>query len=110
VSTTFNALPFVGDNQFTNNTIVRGGGMHYGQQIGALRFFADTQPVTNVTVTNTEVKDLTYLGIQFDGAQTYSNTIVQTATVEGQGTIGIWATSQVYISAKSAPCFGESGT
>ncbi len=95
ISTTFSPLPLTGTTAVLRNTLTRAGGPHYGQQYGALRFFADAQPLGGtVNVSDLEIADPTFAGIQFAGTNTTSGVTLDDVTVTNYQTQGIWITSE----------------
>lgn len=94
VSTTFSALPFGGANTMARNSLIRAGGPHYGQEFGALRLFADSKPVNNVTISDTLIDSSTYSGLHFGGGQAMSAVVIDKLTIKDSGTQGIWITSE----------------
>lgn len=94
VSTTFSALPFGGANLMARNSLIRAGGPHYGQEFGALRLFADSKPVTAVTISDTLIDASTYSGLHFGGGQNMSNVVIDKLSIKNSGTQGIWVTSE----------------
>jgi hypothetical protein len=93
LSTSFSANSTQGTIIAARNTLTRAGGPHYGQQYGALRFFADASPLQNIQVSDIEIDDPTFSGIQFDGSQLQSNITIDQVVVENPGTVGIFVTS-----------------
>jgi hypothetical protein len=108
VSTTFGALPFDGTTLVQRNTIVRGGGPHYGQEFAALRFFADQAPVSGIQVEDVLIDAPTFSGIQFSGSQLVSGVTLNRITIRDYTTNGIWITSEAHGST-SASDVGVSG-
>jgi hypothetical protein len=100
ISTTFSAIPFSGTTTFQRNTLTRAGGMHYNnQEFGALRFMADTQPITNVVVKDTTIESPTYSGIQFGGSQNVSGVSIDGVAISDYGDTGIRINSESHGSA-----------
>ncbi|HEX4457579.1 MAG TPA: glycosyl hydrolase family 28-related protein, partial [Polyangia bacterium] len=95
VSTTFSPLPLTGTTSVQRNTLARDGGFHFNQQYGAIKFFADTQPLGGtITVKNIDITDPTYAGIHFGGSQQQSGITLDTVTVTNYTTQGIWVASE----------------
>ncbi len=100
ISTTFSAIPFTGMTTAQRNTLTRAGGMHYNnQEFGALRFMADTQPISNVTVKDLTILSPTFSGIQFGGSQNVSGVTIDNVTVSNYGKSGIRINSESHGSA-----------
>lgn len=101
VATTFTAIAFDGATQITRNTLTRAGGPHYGQQFGALRLFADTQPVSGIAISDMKIDAPTFSGIHFGGAQQINHVTFNGVTVDASGSQGIWITSEAHGSAEA---------
>jgi hypothetical protein len=100
ISTTFSAIPFTGTTTAARNTLTRAGGMHYNnQEFGALRFMADTQPITNVNVSDIAIESPTYSGIQFGGSENVSSVNIDGVTISDYGDSGIRINSESHGSA-----------
>jgi hypothetical protein len=88
----FNVIPFAGTNTIAHNTLTRAGGWHgtndYAGE-GALMFFADSKPITNVTVDDMLIDSPVLAGIQFSGGQNVSNVTLSHVTVQSYGAEGI---------------------
>jgi hypothetical protein len=94
IATSAGPLPFSGTLTVERNSLVRAGGPHYGQEIGALRIFADQLPISGVHVGNMLIDEPTFSGIQFAGAQQSTAIALQTIEVRNPGTVGIAITSE----------------
>ncbi|MDI3421628.1 glycosyl hydrolase family 28-related protein [Streptomyces luteolus] len=67
LATDHDPLPFSGTTRITNNRLDRTGGKFWGesQEFGAITLFAAGQDIPGVTISDTEIHDSTYDGIQF---------------------------------------------
>ncbi len=103
ISTTFSAMPFTGMTTAQRNTLTRAGGMHYNnQEFGALRFMADTQSISNVTVKDLIIDNPTFSGIQFGGSHNVSGVTIDNVTVSNYGKSGIRINSESHGSAMAS--------
>lgn len=89
----FNVIPFSGNNVIAHNTLTRAGGWHgpnydYAGE-GALLFFADSKPITNIVVDDMLIDRPILAGIQFSGGQNVSNVKLNNITVKDYGAEGI---------------------
>jgi hypothetical protein len=94
IATSAGSLPFGGTLTAERNTLVRAGGPHYGQEIGALRIFADQLPISGVQVLTMLIEEPTFSGIQFAGAQPSTAIVLRAIEVKNPGTVGISITSE----------------
>ena len=69
VATDHDPLPFSGTTRLAGNGLFRTGGAFWGeaQQFGAITLFSKTSDVSGVVITDSEIADSTYDGIQFKG-------------------------------------------
>lgn len=67
LATDHDPLPFSGTTTITNNALDRTGGKFWGesQEFGAITLFAAGQDIPGVTISDTDIHDSTYDGIQF---------------------------------------------
>ncbi|OLF08605.1 CARDB domain-containing protein [Actinophytocola xanthii] len=67
LATDHDPLPFSGRTLIVNNGLYRCGGAFWGEQqkFGAVTFFPQTRDIPGVTLSDTEIVDSTYDGIQF---------------------------------------------
>jgi len=101
VSTSAAPLPFSGTLTVERNTLVRAGGPHYGQEIGALRIFADQLPISGVHVGTMLIDEPTFSGIQFAGSQPSTAIALQAIEVRNAGTVGISITVEAQGAARA---------
>ncbi len=88
----FNVIPFAGTNSIAHNTLTRAGGMHgtndYAGE-GALMFFGDGKPITNIAIDDMLIDEPVLAGIQFSGGQNVSNVTLSGVTVQNYQAEGI---------------------
>ncbi|MEV6849645.1 CBM35 domain-containing protein [Actinoplanes sp. NPDC051411] len=92
VGTRFNPVPLSGTTVVARNTLTRTGGYepNWGSRLGALWIYADTADITSpIQVTDTVIKDSTYMGILMSYGRTITGTTFSDVTVENTGTYGI---------------------
>jgi hypothetical protein len=94
IATSAGPLPFSGALTVERNTLIRAGGPHYGQEIGALRIFADELPISGVHVGTMLIDQPTFSGIQFAGPQLSTAIALQAIEVRNPGTVGLAITSE----------------
>lgn len=90
----FDPHPFTGMSYGRNLTIIRGGGLMYNQQMGAVRLFADQGPVDNLSLENISIIDSTYSGLQLAGGN-FNNVHLKNITIDGANTDGVILTGSV---------------
>jgi len=100
VSTGFTAIPFSGTTTIQRNTLTRAGGPHYGQEMGALRFFADQGAIANVQIKDLLIEDSMFSSIHFGGSNQMSGITLDGVQVKDYGTVGIWVASEAHGSAQ----------
>ena len=99
VSTGFTAIPFSGTTSVQRNTLTRAGGPHYGQEMGALRFFADQAAITGILVKDLVIDSSMYSSLHFGGSNQMTNITIDGVQVKDYGTVGIWVASEAHGSA-----------
>ena len=88
----FNSHPFGGTTTIARDTIVRSGGLMFGQNWGALTLSGHDSalPITGVSVSDVEIDDATYAGILFIGPNdAIDGATLTDVTVTGPATYGI---------------------
>jgi hypothetical protein len=88
----FDAHPFGGATTVARDTVVRGGGLFYGTQWGAVTVSGHdaASDVTGVTIQDMVVQDATYAGLFFTGPGTPIDGVTLTnVTISGAGTYGL---------------------
>jgi hypothetical protein len=88
----FNVIPFAGTNSIAHNTLTRAGGWHGSNDYageGALMFFGDGKPITNISIEDMLIDHPILAGIQFSGGQNVSNVSLSGVTVQSYGAEGI---------------------
>jgi Pectate lyase superfamily protein len=88
----FDSHPFGGTTTVARDTILRGGGLFYGTQWGALTVsgYDPASPMTGISISDVDIEDATFGGVFFigpkdsiDGAQ------LTNLTINGAGTYGL---------------------
>jgi hypothetical protein len=88
----FDSHPFGGATTIARDTIVRSGGLMWGQQWGALTVSGHdaAAPVTGVSVSDVDIQDATYSGLLFVGpSDEIDGVALAGVTITGPGTYGI---------------------
>jgi hypothetical protein len=88
----FDSHPFGGTTTVARDTILRSGGLMFGQQWGALTVSGHdaASPMTGVAVSDVDIEDATYAGLLFIGpGDAIQGTTLSNVTIAGAGTVGI---------------------
>jgi hypothetical protein len=86
LATDHDPLPFSGQTLITGNGLYRTGGAFWGeaQEFGAITLFAAGQDIPGVTISDTDIHDSTYDGIQFkSGGGTVPDVAISNVRIDG---------------------------
>jgi hypothetical protein len=82
LGTMFNSNAF-GPTKVTGVTLIRAGGPQYGQQ-GALKLYAEQQPIQHITISNVDIDSSTFSSLHFAG-QNIDTVAVDNVKITGGG-------------------------
>ncbi|HEY3816903.1 MAG TPA: glycosyl hydrolase family 28-related protein [Polyangiaceae bacterium] len=92
----FDAHPFAGTTTVARDTVLRGGGLMYGTQWGALTVSGHdaAAAITGVTVQDVDLEDATYAGLFFIGpSSAIQGVALDGVSITGAGTYGVEVSS-----------------
>ena len=89
VSRQFGSLPFGGMTQILRNSLIRAGGPAYGEEQGAIKFYAAEAAMTGFLVQDLTIQDATFSGIHLQGGHRIDNLRFQNVAIDAPGTSGI---------------------
>jgi Pectate lyase superfamily protein len=100
----FASHPFGGTTTIARDTILRAGGLFFGQQWGALTVSGHdpAPPITGVSVADVDIEDATYSGLLFLGPNAIEGVSLSRVTIAAPGTYGIAVDSKAKGSATAA--------
>ncbi|HWZ90843.1 MAG TPA: glycosyl hydrolase family 28-related protein [Polyangiaceae bacterium] len=89
----FGSNPFGGTTSIQRNKLVRDGGFYVGSNPCALGIVASQGAVSGLLISDLQITDATYCGLQIAGANAVSSLTLQNIAITGSGTSGIQFTS-----------------
>jgi hypothetical protein len=89
----FDSQPFTGMIQVSRTSLIRAGGRAYGEAQGALKLHADQGPLQHVQISDVDIVEPTYSGIQFQGNSSMDSVWFDGVRIQRAGTVGIHVVS-----------------
>jgi hypothetical protein len=89
----FGSNPFGGTTSIQRNKLVRDGGFYQGSTPCALSVAATQGAMNGLLISDLQISDPTYCGIQIAGANAVGNLTLQNIAITGSGTSGLQYTS-----------------
>jgi hypothetical protein len=85
----FTSNPFGGTTSIQRNSLIRDGGFDFGSAQCALKFFASQAAMSGFLVSDSQISDSTYSGIQIAGPNAISNLTLQNIAITESATSGL---------------------